>query len=270
MGYYGTLLLAKPTAVTLPAQPQVRPAFGSGFATPGPWGNEMGLYDLGEGWQRVAVMPFCTERLRLSAGVESLVAATAAPALAGYVSESSCAHIEGRTPSGLAISLHLPNTDEPCGYQHLDGRPGRIDPHLALEVLRTWATEAGRTPSTEVVATVVAHTGDGAPLMEDAVLALFTGLGFPSGTEILPVINPKDFVFADFQRVARMADIRAAGEKYMTSRSWPVDPDMKATPKDLDYLRYRDLLWSSVYGGGATREELLAQHQQLAARWQEP
>ncbi len=41
------------------------------------------------------------------------------------------------------------------------------------------------------------------------------------------------------------------------------------TPRDLDYLRLRDRLWSSVYGGGATRDELVAHYQQLAARWKQ-
>ncbi|MEU4777189.1 hypothetical protein [Micromonospora sp. NPDC023633] len=56
MGWFGTLLLARPTTATLPSQPGVREAFGSSFATPTFWGNnKLGLYDLGQGWQRVGV-----------------------------------------------------------------------------------------------------------------------------------------------------------------------------------------------------------------------
>jgi hypothetical protein len=267
MGWFGTLLLARPTIATLPMQPGVREAFGSSFATPNPWGNKVGLYDLGQGWQRVGVGPFATEQLRLSAGVDGLVATTAAPALAAFVSNSSCAHPEGRTPAGRSFSLHLPNNDEPCGYQHVEGRPRRVDPDFAVHALRTWAVEAGRTPSTEAIAAIIGSEQDELPVMEDAVLALFAALGFTAGTKVLPVINPDDPAFDDYQRVIRMADIRHAREKYMASRGWPLDDDEKATAKDHDYLRFRDLLWSSVNGGGATRDELVAQHDQLAARW---
>ncbi|MEV1145561.1 hypothetical protein [Micromonospora sp. NPDC049799] len=268
MGWFGTLLLAKPKTATLPAQPGVREAFGSSFATPTPWGNnKVGLYDLGQGWQRVGVVPFYTERLRLSAGVDDLVAATAAPVLAAYVSNSACAHLEGRTPAGLSLSLHLPNADEPCGFQHVEGRPERVDPHLAVEALRTWAVEAGRTSSTEVIASILMSGEDDLPVMQDAVLTLFAGLGFASASEILPVIDPDDPAFGDYEPVVRMADVRASGEQYMASRGWPVEDDLKATPKDLDYLRFRDLLWGSIYGGGVTRDKLVAHYQQLAARW---
>ncbi|MFG2167906.1 hypothetical protein [Micromonospora chersina] len=267
MGWFGTLLLAKPTTATLPSQPRVRETFGSYFATPGPLGNKVGLYDLGQGWQRVGVIPFATEQLRLSAGVDDLVAATAAPALAAYVSNSACAHLEGRTPAGHNFSLHLPNTEEPCGFEHVEGMPGRVDPDLGVDGLRTWAVEASRTPSTEALAAIITSDEDDLPVMQDVVLALFAALGFTSGTEILPVIDPDDPAFDDYQRVIRMADIRAAREKYMASRGWPLDDDEKATAEDHDYLRFRDLLWSSVYGGGATRDELVAQHGQLAARW---
>jgi hypothetical protein len=267
MGWFGTLLLARPKTATLPSQPGVRQAFGSSFATPTPWGNQVGLYDVGQGWQRVGVMPLYTERLRLTTGVDDLVRATAAPTLAAYVSNSSCAHLEGRTPSGLSFSLHLPNTNEPCGYQHEEGRPEKVDPHLAVEALRSWAVEAGRTPSTEAIAAIVTSDEDDLPVMQDAVLMLFAGMGFTPGAEILPVVSPDDPAFGDYELVVRMADVRAAREQYMASRGWPLEDDLKATPQDLDYLRFRDLLWRSVYGGGLTRDELVGQYQQLAARW---
>ncbi|MFI5490854.1 hypothetical protein [Micromonospora echinaurantiaca] len=267
MGWFGTLLLAKPTTGTLPSQAGVREAFGSSFATPTSWSNKLGLYDLGQGWQRVGVMPFYKERLRLSTGVDDLVEATAAPALAAYVSNSACAHIEGRTSAGHSFSLHLPNTDEPCGYQHAEGRPGQVEPDVVVDALRTWALEAGRTPSTEAIAAIVGSSEDDLPVIQDAVLMLIAALGFTREAEILPVINPDDPAFGDYELVVRMADVRAAREQYMASRGWPLEDDLKVTPQDLDYLRFRDLLWRSVYGGGATRDDLVAQYQQLAARW---
>ncbi|GAA1547274.1 hypothetical protein GCM10009827_079410 [Dactylosporangium maewongense] len=125
MGWYGTLLLAKSADGPLPAYRGVRQAFGSWFATPSRmrvFGSPLGLYDLGDGWQRVGVRPFYRERLRLAAGVQELAAATGAPVLAGWVSESVCAHLEACSPAGVSVTMHLPNTDEDCGYEHLDGR----------------------------------------------------------------------------------------------------------------------------------------------------
>lgn len=269
MGWFGTLLLARPTTGTLPSQPGVRAAFGSFFATPGSWGNKLGLSDLGQGWQRVGVGPFGTERLRLAAGVDNLVVATAAPALAAYVSNSDCAHLEGRTSAGHSLSLHLPNTAEPCGYRHVEGGPGQVEPDFAVDALRTWALEAGRTPSTEAITAIVTSGEDDLPVREDAVLMLFAALGFTPEAEIPPVIRPDDRAFGDYELVARKAEVRVAREQYMASRGWPLEDDLKATPRDLDYLRFRDLLWSSVYGGGATRDELVARYQQLAARWKQ-
>ncbi|WP_176737186.1 hypothetical protein [Micromonospora citrea] len=167
------------------------------------------------------------------------------------------------------MELHLRNTDEPCGYRHVGGRPGPLAPDLAVDALRTWAMEAGRTPSAEAIAALVTSGEGELPVLERAVLALFAALGFPAGTEVLPVIDPDDAAFGDHRRVIRMADLRAAGELYMASRGWPLDDDLRATAEDNDYLRFRDLLWSSVYGGGATREELVARHDQLAARWKQ-
>ncbi|MCG5437678.1 hypothetical protein [Micromonospora foliorum] len=267
MGWYGTLLLAKPANGTLPAHPQVRPAFGSRFMTPGPWGNAVGLHDLGDGWQRVGVKPFYSERLRLAAGVQALVAATAAPVLAAWVSESVCAHVEGSTPGGVALSVHLPNTDEECGYEHLEGQPARVQPRLAVKAVEAWAREAGRTPSTEVISAIVDGLWNELPAMEDEVLALFAALGFPPETEILPVIDAEDPAFGDYGSTADWADMKASGLIHAASRGEVLGPEYDLTPKERDYLRFRDLVWGSVYGGGLSREELIARYEQLTSQW---
>jgi hypothetical protein len=36
---------------------------------------------------------------------------------------------------------------------------------------------------------------------------------------------------------------------------------------ELDYLRFSDLLGGSIYGGGLSRDELIADYEQLATRW---
>nr|BFE63102.1 hypothetical protein GCM10020063_076280 [Dactylosporangium thailandense] len=129
MGWYGTLLLARPGNGNgnLPAYPGVRQSFGSQFCVPSLWpsfGDRVGLYDLGDGWQRVGVLPFGRERLRLAAGVRELAAATAAPVLAGWVSESVCAHLEAHSPEGAAVSMH-PAQHRRTLCMRAPGRPAR-------------------------------------------------------------------------------------------------------------------------------------------------
>ncbi|WP_238014829.1 hypothetical protein KZZ52_34270 [Dactylosporangium sp. AC04546] len=273
MGWYGTLLLAKPAEGTLPACQGVRQAFGSRFVTPSVmpmFGNRLGLHDLGGGWQRVGVRLFNRERLRLAAGVQELAAVTAAPVLAGWVSESSCVHLEARTPAGVAVSVHLPNTDENCGYQHLDGRPGRVEPHSAVEAFEAWAHEAGRTPVPETISAVVHGTWDESPFREDTVLALFAALGYPSEREVLPVVDPHDPAFGDYDLWSHFADISAGGLILAAEKGWVLGPEHDVTPMEQDYLRFEDLVWGSVYGGGLSRDELIAEYEQLKSRWPDP
>ncbi|GAA4254236.1 hypothetical protein [Dactylosporangium darangshiense] len=234
------------------------------------WGNSVGLYDLGDGWQRVGVHPFNRERLRLAAGVQELAAATAAPVLAGWVSESACAHLEARTPAGVVVSMHLPNTDERCGYVHLDGQPGRVEPRHAVEAFEAWAHEAGRTPATDTISAVVHGAWNERPCRENAVLALFAALGFPPGQEILPVIDPHDPAFGDYDLWTNFADNRAATLIRAPEKGWVLGPEYDLTPMDRDYLRFEDLVRGSVYGGGLSRDELIAEYEQLTGRWPDP
>jgi hypothetical protein len=268
MGWYGTLLLAKPVYGNLPAYPGVRQAFGSWFGTSA--SDERGLFDLGGGWQRISVQPAYREywrlRDRLAVGVAELAAATGAPAVAAWVSESVCVHLEARSPAGLALSLHLPNTDEECGHEHPAGQLGQVASHHAVEALEAWAREAGRTPSRRVITAVVDGEWDESPFPEYAVLVLFAALGFPSERQIMPVVDWHDPAFGDhdLEDATRMADIKAANRASVERRG---GSGWELTPQEHDYLRFNDQVWASVYGGGPTRDELAAEYRQLKARW---
>ncbi|GAA3203600.1 hypothetical protein ACFO1B_07750 [Dactylosporangium siamense] len=273
MGWYGTLLLSRPADGMLPACQEVRQAFGSRFVTPSvmpAFGNRLGLHDVGGGWQRVGVRLFGRERLRLAAGVQELVAATAAPALAAWVSESTCVHLEARTPAGVALSMHLPNGGGSCAYQHPDGRPARVDPRRAVEALEAWAHEAGRSPVPETISSIVHGTWDGSPFAEDQVLGLFDALGCPSEREVLPVIDPQDPAFGDYDLWSYFADNSAGALILAAEKGWVLGPEHDVTPMERDYLRFEDLVWGSVYGGGLSREELIAEYQHLTSRWPDP
>jgi hypothetical protein len=50
---------------------------------------------------------------------QELAAATGAPALAGWISESSCLYLVGATPEGRSWSAHLPDVGKRgCGFDH--------------------------------------------------------------------------------------------------------------------------------------------------------
>ncbi|WP_433063629.1 hypothetical protein [Dactylosporangium sp. CS-033363] len=257
MGWYGTILIGRPGEERLPAYPGVRQAFGSQFRV---------LHDLDEGWQRVDVYPFYRERPRFTAGVQQLAAATDAPALAAYVAESSCAHVEARTPKGAAISIHLPNRHDACSYRHREGQPGPLVPRLAVEAFEAWADEAGRSPDPATLAAVVGGDWDESPFMEDRVLALIAALGFPPGREIPPLIDPDDEAFAAYRRLAFLADVRAATRISIVEHGETPGAEWDLSPREHDSLRFSEILEASMYGGARSRAQLLAECERLAAR----
>ncbi|MER7276140.1 hypothetical protein ABT369_16950 [Dactylosporangium sp. NPDC000244] len=236
----------------------MRQAFGSRFRR---------LHDLGEGWQRVNVLPFYRERPRFSAGIQELAAASGAPALAAYVSESWCAHIEARTPQGVAISAHLPNIQDACPYQHREGQPEPFAPHLVVEAFEAWATEAARSPDPATVAAIVGGAWNDRPFMEGRVLALIAALGFPPGTEIPPLFDPDDNAFWQSRQFTFLADARAANLVSIAERGELPEPGWDLSPRDIDYLRFSETLEASLYGEGLSRDQLIAQRAQLASRW---
>ncbi|MEV4513102.1 hypothetical protein AB0K00_29530 [Dactylosporangium sp. NPDC049525] len=168
------------------------------------------------------------------------------------------------------MSMHLPNTNENCGYQHLDGRPGRVEPRRAVEAFEAWAHEAGRAPVLATISAVVHGTWDESPFREDKVLALFVALGYPSGREIRPVIDPHDPAFGDYDLWSHFADNSAATLIRAPEKGWVLGPEDDLTPMEQDYLRFEDLVWGSVYGGGLSRDELITEHEQLTSRWPDP
>ncbi|MEU8076728.1 hypothetical protein AB0B31_14885 [Catellatospora citrea] len=225
------------------------------------------MHDLGDGWQRVGVSAFYSERPRIAQGVADLVAATGAPAIAAYVSESSCAHLEGRTPSGVTFTLHLPNADEACGYEHLDGRP-RSSPHdSAFEAVMAWAAEAGRQPEVDAVAEILDPGWSRRTIMEKVIIDWFGALGFSSVGMIEPTVDPDDPAFDGYEEVAFDADCKASAQWRAAERGRPLHASRELTERERDYLAFRDLLWGSVYGGGLTQQECVEQFASMCARW---
>ncbi|HTJ39503.1 MAG TPA: hypothetical protein VL738_40265 [Dactylosporangium sp.] len=125
-----------------------------------------------------------------------------------------------------------------------------------------WAHEAGRTPAPEAIAAVVDGTWDESRFVEDAVLALFAALGYPSEQQMLPVTHPSDPAFGDpdLEDATRKADFKAANRASVVRRG---GSGWELTPQEQDYLRFDDQVWASIYGGGLSREELIAEYEQL-------
>lgn len=99
------------------------------------------------------------------------------------------------------------------------------------------------------------------------MLALFAALGFPSGREIVPVIDLHDKAFGNYDAIASLADIHAGGLIRAAEQGYVLGPEHDQPPKELDYLQFSDLVWGSVYGGGLSRDELIAEYERLTSRW---
>lgn len=264
MGFYGSVVVARPASGMLTARPELPLHVGCRWGLPG----QFGLHDLGDGWQRVAATdPFLGRYPHLALCARDLVAATGAPALAAYVSESVCVHLEARSPSGLPLSLHLPNTDRPCGYEH-DSQPPAVPPPDAVAALGAWATEAGRVPSLERVGSLINRIGqhyDGECLYaEDALLALLAALGFVSRRALPVVVDPADPAFRDMDKRLLPARWKAAAERAGLGTGDPGPEWSAPTAAERDLLAFHDQLWRSVYGGGATRDELVRRYEHIA------
>ncbi|WP_155375376.1 hypothetical protein [Catellatospora vulcania] len=258
MGYYGTMLLARPVGRPLPTHPEVR-AFGSRVGLHGLWQQVVSLHDVGDGWQRVGVTAFHSERLRLAEGVADLLAATRAPVLAAYVAESSCALIEAGTPSGVALSLHVPNRPEDCGLEHVGGRPPVAEQQAAVDTLLAWAVEAGRTPSAQGVAEFVGMRDMPSVPMENAVVGLLTLLGFAAVAPIRPVFDPREPPFDDLDLQARLADLKVSGRLDAERKGYELGPEYGPTPLELAHLDLRCRVWAAAYGGEVTAADLAAE-----------
>nr|BFE63103.1 hypothetical protein GCM10020063_076290 [Dactylosporangium thailandense] len=102
------------------------------------------------------------------------------------------------------------------------------------------------------------------------MLALFGALGFPRGREILPVVDPHDEAFGDYELWAHLANNRAVSNVNAAEKGWVVGPEHDLTPMEHDFLRFEDLVRGSVYGGGLSRDELIAEYAQLRSRWPDP
>ncbi|WP_191842580.1 hypothetical protein [Catellatospora chokoriensis] len=234
---------------------------------PGLWSDDYSLHDVGDGWQRVGVSAFYSERPRIAQGVADLVAATGAPAIAAYISESSCAHVEGRTPAGVAFTLHLPDRDEACGYEHLDGRPRPSPPDAALEAVMAWAAQVGRRTSAGAVAQILDPAWSRGTIMEEVIIDWYGALGFSSRGMVEPTVDPDDPAFEGFQKQAFRADCKASAQWRAALEGDTLDVSWDLTEQEREYLAFRDLLWGSVYGGGLTQEECVERYDILRARW---
>jgi hypothetical protein len=236
----------------------VRQAFGSRFG---------GLHDLGEGWQRVTVVPFYRERPWHAAGVAQLAAATGAPMMAAAVSESWCARVDACTPQGVDVAVHLPNLGEACPYQHRQGQPGPFVPCLAVAAFEAWAAAAGRSPDPAALAAILGSGRPETAPMQDRVLELVAALGFPPGREIPPLIDPDDDAFWAARQLAFQADARAANRLAIIERGKVPGPERDLSPSELAYLRFGEQLEAAAYNGLPTREQLAAACEQLTSRW---
>ncbi|MET7427153.1 hypothetical protein [Dactylosporangium sp. NPDC005555] len=98
MGFYGTLVIARCDTL-LPQLPEVQSAFGTRVVWP---------YRRDDGWQLLHLAPpFGHQWPTVGAGPAPLAEATGAPALAVWISESSCLQYAAATPDGRSWTAHF-------------------------------------------------------------------------------------------------------------------------------------------------------------------
>ncbi|GGM69822.1 hypothetical protein GCM10007977_084470 [Dactylosporangium sucinum] len=100
MGFYGTLVIARCDTL-LPSLPEVQSAFGTRVVWP---------YRRDGGWQLLHLAsPFGHQWPTVGAGPAPLAESTGAPALAVWISESSCLQYAAATPDGQSWTAHFAN-----------------------------------------------------------------------------------------------------------------------------------------------------------------
>jgi hypothetical protein len=261
VSYFGTIVLARAVDALLPQLPQVRAAFGS---------RSDQLEDLGAGWQVLSLLtPLPHEWPTVGSGPADLAAATGAPVLAAWISDIACMQVSGAIPDGSAWSAHM--TDDPAGACEFDHhrfavlrlppgtRPAPPDPLALTGQLLEWAAAAGQVTRADRINAAAAL-----PSYPEAFRAVVTALGFPAEGTRVP---PKFDLDSD-------ADVYAAWEVayhvgYRRCREWTGGPGWKEPepPWEADYLRFAELLSTSMFGDGASAAQLRAQATRLDDKW---
>jgi len=109
-------------------------------------------------------------------GLETLVAASGAPALWAYVIDSDCADVEGLTPSGVRWHTYL-HPDMAADY---DAPPLSESPEEVLEQVLRWAAEAGLAADADTVRRALGATN---VFVEETLEGLVVALGLPVGRQ---------------------------------------------------------------------------------------
>jgi hypothetical protein len=261
VSYFGTIVLARAKDLLLPQLPQVRAAFGS---------RSDRLEDLGDGWQLLYLLtPLPHEWPTVGAGPADLAAATREPVLAAWISDIACMQVSGAIPDGTAWSAHV--TDDPAGVCEFDHhrfallrlppgtRPAPPDPSALTGHLLEWAGAAGQVTQADRINAAAAL-----PSYPDAFRAVVTALGFPAEGTWVP---PKFDLYSDPDVYAAWEDAYHAG--YRRCREWTSRLGRKEPepPWEADYLRFAELLSTSMFGDGASAAQLRAEAARLDDRW---
>jgi hypothetical protein len=159
VGYWGTVVVARPEGL-------LTDVGGLGF-------RHRWLRELGGGWQLLETSGW-DDPPDLREGAGALVERTGQPAIAAYISNSSCAVICAATPGRTGVLTHLWDAEEPCGvFPHApDGVPGPAGRTVGAvaDELHAWAAAAGLRADHARLHAVIAQDGD----RTDADELLFT------------------------------------------------------------------------------------------------
>ncbi|GAA2341683.1 hypothetical protein [Dactylosporangium salmoneum] len=278
MGLYGTFIVARDKAL-LPHLPEVQQAFGT---------RALHLCRGRDDWQLLLLRPpYGHHWPTVGAGPAPLAEVTGAPALAVWVSESSCLQYAAATPGGGSWTAHfadeanhIPNPDRAphasrCAYDHHrwctlrlpEGVDVPPDDQAALsDNLAAWAAAGGLATTPRRILEAL-----GAKTNEEAIYALVDALDLEPLEFVEPSVDPDDPKWFDARRIGEHESARLAGEWVLRLKGRANSADWaQPLPGAAEFVRFLDLVEAAQYGGGLTRKQLAAEAQRLLGTHPEP
>ncbi|MEV4135653.1 hypothetical protein AB0J72_26190 [Dactylosporangium sp. NPDC049742] len=177
MSTHHSIIVAR-SATSLPLLPEVCSAFGTGC---------FNLVLYGDGWQMAEMTVWPHQWPTVGAGPGPIAAATGAPVLAAWISDTACAQMAADVPVAPSWTAHLVSgARQDCGYDHeimnTLRSPGPEQPpadhHRLAADLAAWSAAAGRTTTVERIEAVLRNKN---MLLQHRYRAMVGELGLGAG-----------------------------------------------------------------------------------------
>jgi hypothetical protein len=258
---WGSFVFARSAERLLPQLPEVGRLLGTRWQT---------LYRFDDGWQCLLLLtPYPHQYPTVVDELGELVAATNAPVLAGFLSDSYCLRLVAGSPAGRSWSAHLSHAvmqDGTCGFDHqlfavlrtpAEDRSVRHLPNM--EQVLAWAAEAGLPASERLLGSVLAEDNPG----QNRTPACFVEpLGLVLRARVDPLFSDRDLSWRGVNNEVWNASSRSCRRWTALIDAEP-DEGSEAMPWDADYIEFIESVAKARYGSGLTREQLAERAREL-------